>query len=117
MEICEAQGGLRAPPLAPHRLEVPSPRSGSVAAIDNRRLSRIAKLAGAPLAACAGVDLHVRCGDFVERGEPLFTLHAASPGELAYALEYAAQQSDTVLVSEDASLKRASASAPPDTSG
>jgi thymidine phosphorylase len=70
--------------------------------IDNRRLARIAKLAGAPLAACAGVDLHVRCGDFVERGEPLFTLHAASPGELAYAFDYASAQSETILVTEDA---------------
>jgi thymidine phosphorylase len=101
-EICEAQGGMRTPPVAPHRMEVAALRSGAVAAIDNRRLGRIAKLAGAPLAACAGIDLHVRCGDFVERGQPLFTLHAASPGELAYALDYARQQSDIVQVTEDA---------------
>jgi hypothetical protein len=44
----------------------------------------------------------VRSGDFMERGQPLFTLHAASPGELAYALEYASAQTDTVHVVEDA---------------
>ena len=60
------------------------------------------KLAGAPRAGTAGIDLHVRNGDFVERGEPLFTLHAESPGELAYALDYATAQSDTVHVVEDA---------------
>lgn len=97
-EICEAQGGLRQPPLAPHRLEVLAQRSGVVAAIDNRRLARIAKLAGAPKTPCAGIVLHVRSGDLVERGEPLFTLHAASPGELAYALEYASAQADTVQI-------------------
>ena len=101
-EICAAQGGMREPPVAPHRLDVPALRSGSVVSVDNRRLARIAKLAGAPGAACAGIDLHVRCGDFVERGEPLFTLHAASPGELAYALQYASAQPDTVHVVEDA---------------
>lgn len=100
-EICEAQGGLREPPRAAHRLDVPALRSGSVVSIDNRRLARIAKLAGAPQAPSAGIDLHVRCGDFVERGEPLFTLHADSPGELAYAMEYAAAQGDTVLVVEE----------------
>jgi thymidine phosphorylase len=100
-EICEAQGGLREPPVARYRLDVPAHRSGCVVSIDNRRLARIAKLAGAPAAACAGVDLKVRSGDFVARGEPLFTLHAASPGELAYALEYANAQADTVLVAED----------------
>jgi thymidine phosphorylase len=100
-EICEAQGGLREPPVARYQLDVPAQRSGSVVAIDNRRLARIAKLAGAPAAACAGIELKVRSGDFVARGEPLFTLHAASPGELAYALEYANAQADTVLVAED----------------
>lgn len=100
-QICEAQGGQREPPRARHRLPVAAARSGSVVAIDNRRLARIAKLAGAPLAPCAGLDLHVRCGDFVERGQPLFTLHAASPGELAYALDYATLQSDTISVSDE----------------
>lgn len=101
-EICEAQGGMRQPPVAPHRRAMPAPRSGCVTAIDNRRLARIAKLAGAPQSPSAGVDLHVRTGEFVERGEPLFTLHADSPGELAYAVEYAISQADTVHVIEDA---------------
>lgn len=101
-EICEAQGGMRTPAAAPFRHEVAALRSGSVLGIDNRRLARIAKLAGAPHDPGAGIVLHVRVGDFVERGEPLFSLYAASPGELAYALEYAAAQPETVHVSEDA---------------
>ena len=101
-DICEAQGGMRTLPVAPFRQEVAARRSGMVLGVDNRRLARIAKLAGAPHAPCAGVDLHVRVGDFVERGQPLFTLQAASPGELAYALDYAYAQADTVHVSEDA---------------
>jgi thymidine phosphorylase len=101
-DICEAQGGMRVPVLAAFRQEVPALRSGSVLGIDNRRLARIAKLAGAPGDPGAGIDLHVRIGDFVERGQPLFSLYADSPGELAYALEYASVQSETVHVSEDA---------------
>jgi thymidine phosphorylase len=101
-EICDAQGGMRVPPVAPFRHELTAKRSGAVLGIDNRRLARIAKLAGAPHAPCAGLDLHVQVGDFVERGQPLFTVHAATPGELAYALDYAAVQAETVHVSEDA---------------
>lgn len=101
-EICEAQGGMREPPRAAHTLPIVAPRSGSVISIDNRRLARVAKLAGAPKAPSAGIDLHVQHGEFVERGEPLFTLHAASPGALAYAAEYARSQSDTIQVVEDA---------------
>jgi thymidine phosphorylase len=77
-EICEAQGGLREPPRAAHTLDIVAQRSGSVVSIDNRRLARVAKLAGAPKTPCAGIDLHVQDGEFVERGQALFTLHAAS---------------------------------------
>ena len=101
-DICEAQGGMRQLPVAPYRHAVEAQRSGSVVAIDNRRLARIAKLAGAPQAAAAGIDLHVRDGSFVERGEPLFTVHAVSPGELAYALQYAEAQHGAIHVAEDA---------------
>jgi len=101
-EICEAQGGMREPPVAAFTQDVLAARSGSVVGIDNRRLARIAKLAGAPKSACAGIDLHAQMGEFVERGEPLYTLHAASPGALGYAIDYAATQPDTVHVAEDA---------------
>jgi thymidine phosphorylase len=53
-------------------------------------LAQIAKLTGAPRSARAGVDLRLRIGDQVRTGEPLFELHAESPGELAYALEFVA---------------------------
>ena len=66
-------------------------REGRVEAVDNRRLAQAAKLAGAPAAPLAGLDVEVRVGDTVARGQPLFTLHAQSPGELAYALEYVAR--------------------------
>jgi len=101
-EICEAQGGMREPPVATHRQPVPAPRGGTVIAIDNRRLARIAKLAGAPKSPCAGIDLHVQLGAVVERGQPLFTLHAATPGELGYALEYATSQAEAVHVMAEA---------------
>lgn len=88
--ICEAQGGLREPPRAPLTHPVLAQRSGLVHAIDSRRLARVAKLAGAPRAAAAGLELHVKLGDHVAKGMPLFTLHAQAPGELAYALDYLA---------------------------
>jgi thymidine phosphorylase len=101
-EICEAQGGLREPPIAAYQQPVTALHGGTVIAIDNRRLARIAKLAGAPTAACAGIDMNVQLGTVVERGDPLFTLHAATPGELAYALEYATTQPGAVHVMEEA---------------
>ncbi|MEL7031621.1 MAG: thymidine phosphorylase family protein [Pseudomonadota bacterium] len=86
--ICRAQGRLRAPPVAAHQRAVTAPRRGRVAQIDNRRLAKAAKLAGAPEDVAAGIDLHVYLGDAVEQGDALFTLHTQSPGELEYALDY-----------------------------
>lgn len=96
--ICEAQGGLRTPGVAPYRHPVVAAREGRVEAIDNRRLAQAAKLAGAPLSPLAGLAIGVRLGDPVARGQPLFTLHAQSPGELAYALEYVARHPDIVAL-------------------
>lgn len=86
--ICEAQGGMRVPGIASWRRSVVAERAGYIAGIDSRRLARTAKLAGAPDAPEAGIELHVRLGDSVARGAPLFTLHAEAQGELDYALRY-----------------------------
>jgi thymidine phosphorylase len=94
--ICEAQGGFREPGVAPFQLPVPAAQSGRVARIDNRLLSRAAKLAGAPHAQCAGLWLAAQVGDRVERGQPLFVLHAQSQGELDYALEFVRNHSGIV---------------------
>ena len=75
-------------------------RSGRLAHVDNRRLARVAKLAGAPRAAAAGLDLHVRAGDDVARDQPLYTIHAESTGELAYALDYVLRQRDILVVAD-----------------
>lgn len=98
LAICEAQGGLREPPRAPHRADVVASAGGRVGAIDNRRLARAAKLAGAPHDPAAGALIMVRLGDAVLPGQPLFALHAQSPGELAYALAYLDAQVPIVSV-------------------
>ena len=96
--ICEAQGGMREPPRAPHRQAVTAPHAGRVGAVDNRRLARAAKLAGAPHDPAAGAVIHVRLGETVAAGQPLFTLHAQAPGELAYALGFVQAQPAIVAV-------------------
>jgi thymidine phosphorylase len=98
--ICEAQGGRRTPPLAPHVKPVLARSAGVIRAIDNRALSRLAKLAGAPTAPAAGIEMHVKLGQAIEVGEPLFTVHAETPGELEYALEYEAHHSRIIEIGE-----------------
>lgn len=96
--ICEAQGGMRTPGTGAHTYIVEAPQAGVVTGIDNRRLARVAKLAGAPTAKAAGLDFLVRLGGTVVAGQPLYTLYAESPGELEYALAYARQNPDIIVI-------------------
>jgi thymidine phosphorylase len=96
--ICEAQGGMREPPRSSISHVVEATVDAAVRGFDNRRLSRLAKLVGAPTDRAAGIELHVRSGESVARGQPLFTLHAEAPGELAYALDYLARQTGLVIL-------------------
>jgi thymidine phosphorylase len=96
--ICRAQGGPRVVPVARFHRAIEAVAAGVVRGVDNRKIARLAKLAGAPQAAAAGLDLHVRLGQHVARGEPLFTLHSDSAGELAYALDYLADHPDLLAV-------------------
>lgn len=88
MSICESQGGFREPGTAPIRHAIKAHQKGWIEAIDNRRLARVAKLAGAPISKTAGVEVHVRVGDRIEPGMNILTIHAEAPGEMAYAKDY-----------------------------
>ncbi|HEX8012114.1 MAG TPA: thymidine phosphorylase family protein [Casimicrobiaceae bacterium] len=96
--ICAAQGGMREPPRAPLQQPVVAARSGRVTGVDNRRLARVAKLAGAPQAPAAGLQFLAPVGTRVEPGQPLFVMHAEAPGELAYAFDYVRSQPDIVTI-------------------
>ncbi|WP_353172124.1 thymidine phosphorylase family protein [Paracandidimonas soli] len=96
--ICNAQGGLREPPRAAFIEPILAPHSGRVVHIDNRKLSRLAKLAGAPESPAAGVHLQVRLGDEIAKDQPMLFLHAQTRGELAYALEFSREAESLILV-------------------
>jgi len=60
-------------------------RSGFVTRVDNRRLCDLARRAGAPLDARAGLVIHRTDGTTVESGDPLYTIHAETEPKLAEA--------------------------------
>ncbi|MGD9590938.1 MAG: thymidine phosphorylase family protein [Candidatus Berkiella sp.] len=86
--ICVAQGGLFEPPTARHIKTVLSKKKGKVLSIDNRYLSRIAKLAGAPQAKASGIKVLAPIGCEVNIGDPLFEIHSETKGELHYAVNF-----------------------------
>jgi thymidine phosphorylase len=86
--IVDAQGRRATPPEARWRRNFASAQAGRIAQIDCWQISRVAKRAGAPSNASAGVKLCKNVGDTVMRGEPIFEIHGESDSQLQAALEY-----------------------------
>ena len=88
--IVAAQGARDLPAAAPFRCVVSASADGRLREIDCWQIARVAKSAGAPANAAAGVRLLRTVGDVVARGEALFEIHAQSEAQLEFARAYAA---------------------------
>jgi thymidine phosphorylase len=96
--IIAAQGPSETPADTGHLSKViKAERNGRVVAIDNLRMARLARLAGAPMDAGAGVDLFKKLGDTVKRGEPLYAIYADFNADFEFSLEAASQDKGFTL--------------------
>jgi AMP phosphorylase len=95
--LVDAQGGdpgvtVDALDPGPESTTVRADRAGVVSRIDNRGLCDLARRAGAPLDAGAGLVIHQTIGEQVDDGADLYTIHA----ETAAKLEQAAAELDRI---------------------
>lgn len=74
---------------ATHTCEITAARAGRVVSIDGLRISGVARAAGAPRSAGAGVDLLCTIGAHVAPGQALYRIHADTPDALATAVAQA----------------------------
>jgi thymidine phosphorylase len=88
--------------LGPLTADVHATRDGVIVGIDCLRLNRVARTAGAPLDKGAGVKLYKKVGDRVEKGEPLYRIHAFEPSEYDLALAAANTDSGFAIDGESA---------------
>ena len=91
-DIIKAQGEKEID-LQPGKLcyQVCAERDGIVTHIDNFQTAKIARIAGAPMEKKAGVDLFKKLGDQVEKGEPLYQIHAEFEADFNFAKNLALQ--------------------------
>ena len=89
-EIIKAQGGN--PDIDPDKIKVGeftkvirAKSSGRLDDINTAIISRIARMAGAPLDKEAGIFMHAREGQRVKKGQPIFTIYAKSKANLHFA--------------------------------
>lgn len=99
--ICEAQGGMREIPIAPFTYTIEAEHSGLIRNIDNRHIATIAKLAGAPEAKSAGIELLVTLNSTIKKFQPLFKIHAETQVQLNYALDFFHQGHDIFQIEEN----------------
>ena len=108
-EIIEAQGGN---PNITHtdikagenRADLASPADGYVIEFDNKRIVEIARIAGAPIDKGAGVWIHRKKGETVNKGDPLITIFADKSWKLTNALKSA--EKDYPIIVEGMLLER-----------
>lgn len=93
-QIIKAQGGtltdlenkLR---LGKFKQDIKADRAGTVVEISNKKMARIARLAGSPADKSAGILLHKHIMDKVKKKETLFTIYAETAAKLAHAKKLA----------------------------
>jgi len=89
-EIIKSQGGnpnidANSVTLGGEYFRVPSQKAGKVTAVDNQAIDEIARTLGAPVEKMAGIYLHKRIGQRVNKGDKLFTFYAQNKDRIALA--------------------------------
>ena len=97
--ICRAQGGFFDIPKATYTHTITAPHAGTIAAINNRYLAQLAKLAGAPNSKAAGVEILVKLGVCVSKDQPVIIIHAETHASLNTALSFIDQGHEIIVVS------------------
>jgi thymidine phosphorylase len=93
-QIIAAQGPSPLSPALGSRVEeVVAARDGRISAVDCLRIANIARLAGAPTDAGAGIDLLKRVGEEVRADEPLYRLYGSDASDFSFAVEAAVTDS------------------------
>lgn len=96
--ICIAQGGFAEPCYAKFKHDIKANCSGVVTQIDNRKLAKIAKLAGAPDHAAAGIRFYAPIGKEIHQGDVLYTIYTEGKGQLEYVLQYISSEKDIIVI-------------------
>ncbi|MEM4152705.1 MAG: thymidine phosphorylase [Candidatus Pacearchaeota archaeon] len=70
-------------------VDIKSDKDGKIVEISNKKMSRIARLAGSPADKSAGIYLHKHVNDTVKKNERLFTIYSETKEKLDYAKKIA----------------------------
>ncbi len=91
VEIIKAQNGKEINPdnipVGKYTFDVIANKNGKFGCVNNAMISKIARIAGAPLDKGAGIYLEKNIGEKVRKGDILFTIYAENKNKLEYAVK------------------------------
>lgn len=88
-DIIRAQGAKRIPSLANSFYDLKTAKKGIIRKIDNKQISHICRIAGAPKDVKAGIFIYKKLKEKVKKGQVLYRIYANSPERLKYASSFA----------------------------
>ncbi|MFP4111934.1 MAG: AMP phosphorylase [Candidatus Woesearchaeota archaeon] len=91
-DIIKAQGGNTFESskieLAKYKKDVLAVKSGIITSMNNKIISRIARICGAPGSKRSGLYLYGHVGDRIEKGSPIMTLYSENKDKLEFAYDF-----------------------------
>lgn len=101
-EIIKAQGGDPSItpskiPYAKYSYDVASRKTGVISAISNAYLVSICRAAGTPKDQNAGIRIYKKIGDYVSKGDMLYTVYSEKKGKMKKAAAIASADAFTIL--------------------
>ena len=97
-KIRTLQGRHEIPTLGSHTKDILAEKSGKLRTMDNRIVSRVAILAGAPHNPGAGIYLEKHVNDVVDKGQRLLRIFAESDESLTFAAQYWEENSRAAIL-------------------
>jgi len=102
-DIIKAQGGnpnisIKDIKIGKFKHEVRAKNSGSVKYIDNKMITKVAKIAGSPEDKGAGIYLNVHLRDKVKKNDVLFTIYSENRKKLEYSVSLIKNISEIIRI-------------------
>jgi thymidine phosphorylase len=96
MNIIKAQGGPKKLPSAKYKVDILAHKDGKVKSIHNKKIAKLAFVLGAPEDKAAGLIIHKKTDEIVEKDKPILTIYSNSKLKLEYGKAYLEDNKDII---------------------
>lgn len=96
-EMRELQGRVELEKLSKHIFDVKAIKRGKITGIRNKTITKLSRLAGAPVTKTAGLYLHKKVGDSVKKNDVLFRVYCGSPAKVKHVKKFLEEENPYII--------------------